>query len=207
MSLRVIGGSLGRTGTLSLKRALETLGIAPCLHMSDLSRDPGLCIRWQQSLSSGHPDWKQLLVGYGAAVDWPCCLYIESILRAFPEAKVIFTERDFDSWYMSLSETILPGLRWAQQIPDQAASPFIRLVKQVVAEQTFQGHLDRASQERIYRQHRQQILATVPRPQLLVLNLAQGWDPLCKFLGRAVPSVPFPNINTKEEFLHTVRGR
>ena len=33
MALKVVGAGFGRTGTLSLKTALERIGFGPCYHM------------------------------------------------------------------------------------------------------------------------------------------------------------------------------
>lgn len=201
MNLQVIGANFGRTGTLSLKRALQMLGFSPCLHMSHFVADTGLCTSWLEALASDDgADWKRLLGDYSAAVDWPACLFVESLLAAAPDARVIYTLRDFDSWYQSVNETIFPALRWARHIPAEKAPAFIAFVEEIVGRRTFGGRLDRASARELYHRHQQHIIDTVPSEQLLMFDIQEGWGPLCEFLSAAQPQVDFPNENASGEF-------
>lgn len=200
MNLRVIGASLGRTGTLSLKMALEQLGYGPCLHMSDFAADPQLCRSWLEELAAESPNWHRLVWRYGSLVDWPACVFVEQLLRWAPSAKVIFTERDFDGWYQSVSETVFPALRWARLVPEDRAPEFIRLVKKVIAEKTFAGKFDRESAFELYHAHRKHIVGLVPSTQLLLFDVRDGWEPLCEFLQRELPKGDFPRENAAGEF-------
>ena len=47
MALEVIGPGFGRTGTASLKRALEILGFGPCHHMEEIFAHPEQVPHWQ----------------------------------------------------------------------------------------------------------------------------------------------------------------
>lgn len=113
MSIKVIGLGMGRTGTSSLKLALEKLGYGPCYHMEDLINNPKKISYWEEIDRNGETDWQSLFDGYQSAVDFPAIGYYKDILRVFPEAKVILTVRDEESWYQSAIQTILnaqPGI-------------------------------------------------------------------------------------------------
>ncbi len=210
MNIQVIGAGFGRTGTLSLKLALQQLGYGPCLHMSDFAADPRLCQSWLQGLAAEAPDWKQLVGQYTSLVDWPGCLFVEQLLRQAPTARVIFTERDFDGWYQSVSETVFPALRWAQLVSDEKAPHFIHLAKKVIADKTFVGKFDRESASGLYYAHRNHIVGLVPAEQLLLFDVREGWEPLCEFLQCEVPKGNFPRENAAREFfgmLGRMRGK
>src|ERR1700733_3256157 len=93
MSLKVIGAGFGRTGTFSLRVALEMLGFAPCYHMVEVFSHPGHSEAWEEAARSGKADWNALVGGYRAAVDWPSSYFWRELLAAYPDAKVILTER------------------------------------------------------------------------------------------------------------------
>ncbi|MFV8782810.1 sulfotransferase family protein [Microbulbifer sp. SA54] len=205
MNSPIIGASLGRTGTYSLKLALERLGFGPCLHMSDFVSDPELCRAWLRELTSSTPDWQCLLGDRPSCVDWPGCMYVDQILQDFPKARFIFVERPFEDWLASIRQTILPALQWSTSIPASTRSPFIELARHVVLEKTFAGQFDRDSLAVAYDHHRHTILTRVPRNQLLLLDIAQGWEPLCEFLACAIPEDPFPRTNSAGDFIQTMR--
>lgn len=200
LNIQIIGASLGRTGTLSLKLALEQLGYGPCLHMCSFVADSRLCGIWLEELARVSPDWQRLAGNYTSLVDWPACLFVEQILFRAPQAKVIFTERDFDSWYQSINETVFPALRWAELVPKERASDFLQLAKEVVAERTFAEKFDRESVFELYSAHREHIIDTVPAEQLLLFDVREGWGPLCEFLRCPVPRGDFPRENAADEF-------
>ena len=110
MALRVIGAGYGRTGTLSLRTALERLGFAPCEHMINVMENPERFLLWQAALEQkergGAIDWDPLFAGYSATVDWPGAFFWRELANANPRAKVILTVRDPDRWYDSVRQTI-----------------------------------------------------------------------------------------------------
>lgn len=201
----VIGASLGRTGTYSLKLALERLGYFPCLHMSDFAADADLCRLWLDELEKPQPDWQKLLSGYKAVVDWPACKYLEQLMGEFPDAQVVFTERKFESWYDSVGQTILPALKWSKNISQHKRSPFVALAHNEVLVNTFAGESGRAYLAQIYAQHRERVSSLIPADQLLYFELAQGWRPLCEFLQCQILDEDFPRSNSSENFIHTLR--
>ena len=203
----IVGASLGRTGTYSLKLALERLGFAPCLHMSDLAADPALAGMWLEELSCARPDWQRLLEGYRAVVDWPGCNYVASLLEHFPDAKVIYCERPFEDWFASLQQTIFPALKWLKNLPPEGRSPFVALADNEVLDKTFSRRLDFEHVETVYRAHRQAAFFGVPTEQRLIFDIAEGWSPLCDFLSCPVPSDPFPISNRSSDFINVLRRR
>lgn len=200
MNIQIIGAIFGRTGTLSLQQALEELGFGPCLHMSDFAADTERCRAWLEELLAEWINWPRLLSGFASAVGWPVCIFLEEILEWAPEARVIVTERDFDSWYRSVSDTVFPALRWAELIPEKARPEFVQLAREVIGNRTFAEEFDRESVYRLYRVHLENIVEKVPADRLLHFSVSDGWGPLCGFLGRPVPDRPFPRENPSGEF-------
>lgn len=215
MTLQVIGAGFGRTGTLSLKVALEQLGFAPCEHMSNLATDLERIPPWLEAArrkDAGEPiDWATLLAGYQATVDWPGTFFWRELVTAYPEAKVILTVRDPGRWYDSAAETILrmaltaPGEEPPGGYPPEFVA--VRTAMQpildaVLFEGTFQGRAaDRAFAEAIFTRHNAMVQEEVPAERLLVYEVAQGWEPLCDFLGVPVPAgEPFPRVNDAASF-------
>src|SRR3712207_228473 len=110
MAIEVIGAGFGRTGTMSLKVALEELGFGPCYHMIELFGHPEHVELWETA-SQGKPvDWEKLFSGYRATTDWPACSFYGELMQRYPNAKVILTVRDPDRWYESTYNTIY-GMR------------------------------------------------------------------------------------------------
>jgi hypothetical protein len=201
MTLRVLGAGFGRTGTLSLKFALEALGLAPCYHMMELAVRGDHAERWVRAANGTSVDWEQLLLGFPAAVDWPAAAFWRDILAAHPEARVILTVREESSWYESFRDTILDksqGLAPPKALPLRA---IYDVTHAVVLERTFRGRAaDARHAIEVFREHNREIVAAVPPERLLVLDLAAGWEPLCAFLELPVPAVPFPHVNTRATF-------
>src|SRR5580765_8272638 len=104
--LDVIGAGLGRTGTLSLKLALEHLGFGPCYHMYEVYEHPEHAEAWIAAVSGGYVNWRQVLDGYHSTVDWPACTFWRELLAWSPEAKVVLSVRDIDAWYASFTNTV-----------------------------------------------------------------------------------------------------
>lgn len=197
MTLKVIGAGLGRTGTLSLKLALEQLGFGPCYHMLEVLQDPEAPDRWSEA-ADGRPDWETIFRGYNATVDWPGASFWAELAQAYPAAKVILTVRDPDAWFRSTQATI-----FAAPPPDGEAA-FGRMFHKVIG-RLFEDGLDDGLHDRdhaiaVYERHNAQVRARVPADRLLVYEVAQGWEPLCAFLGVPVPPTPMPQVNSTEEF-------
>jgi len=201
MDLQVIGAGFGRTSTLTLKIALEQLGFGPCYHMMEVFGHPGHAELWEKSVREGSDDWKAALAGYKSSVDWPSCHFWREQMKAWPDAKVILTEREPHVWYKSMSQTILPSM--ARPLPADAplsVAAQMRMGKLIIEEKTFGGHTDEAHVLDAYRAHNAAVRREVPAEKLLVFDASQGWEPLCRFLGVPVPATAFPKTNSTEEF-------
>jgi Sulfotransferase domain len=198
----VIGAGFGRTGTLSLKAALEQLGYGPCLHMFDVVGNPGWIAAWQAVLDGCETNWGELLGGFRSAVDWPATAYYAELAAAFPAAKVVLTVRPAEAWYESVRNTLYAAFQ-AQaagelktgELP-QASPEFMRLIRELLWERTFGGRFgDRDHAIGVYQAHIARVRKTVPAERLLVFHISEGWQPLARFLGAPVPRAPFPRLN------------
>jgi hypothetical protein len=201
--LQVLGIGMGRTGTASLKLALEQLGFGPCHHMLELFQRPGDALRWQALARGEAVSWDELLGGYRACVDWPSVHFWRQLVRDFPAARVILTVREPDAWYDSISNTIFKALEQPLPQHDDAARGQRVMAKDIIVERAFDDRpLDKAHVLARYAAHNAEVQCTVPAERLLTYNVAQGWEPLCRFLGVPVLATPFPTANRRDEFHH-----
>jgi sulfotransferase family protein len=194
MGLQVIGVGLGRTGTLSLKIALEQLGLGPCYHMAELMMNPERAPLWVAA-ADGKPDWEAVFKGYSSSTDYPACLYWRELAVAYPSAKLILTKRDKDKWFESTQATIFSEPMSAR-IRGTPMEPFFE--KTVWRDFGARIH-DRGFMTTYFEKHNAAVEAGVEKKRLLVYDVAQGWAPLCEFLGVAAPDAPFPKVNSREE--------
>lgn len=207
MAMKAIGAGFGRTGTMSLKLALEQLGFAPCYHMLEVIEHPGHAEIWHEAAKGEPADWRSVLNPYRAAVDWPVCHFWRELARAFPHAKFLLTERDPDAWYNSMSQTIFDAMNRSSEFAnDPVRGPQMRMARYIVDEKTFAGKTGRESAIAVYRAHNEAVKRTLPRERLLVYDVAEGWAPLCEFLGVEIPDAPFPRTNSAEEFRGRIPG-
>ena len=217
--MRMIGAGFGRTGTTSLKAALEVLGLGPSYTLGEVFAHPEHVGFWEAARRGEEVDWERFLSGYDVAVDWPACSFYAELMEAFPEAPVILTVRDPASWYESTRATIhelrrlttgpLPvGTAFA------LASPFapgptgaVRLADRLVWEDTFHGRFeDRDYAMDVFERRNEAVRRHVPPERLLVFDVREGWAPLCDFLGVEVPDVPFPRLNEASQMRRRLLG-
>ena len=199
MSLRVVGAGLGRTGTLSLKLALERLLGAPCYHMLEVFQHPEHVALWHAAARGEPVDWHALFSGYAAAVDWPVGSFWPEVSAAFPDALILLSTRSAESWWQSASRTIFPTSAKAAGTPWHA-------MWMELTENRFTTRLDdRAAAIAAYERHNADVRARAPKARLLEWSAEDGWEPLCRALGVPVPGEPFPHANSTEEFLGRVR--
>jgi hypothetical protein len=215
----VVGAGFGRTGTLSVKVALETLGFGPCYHMSEVFAHPEHAPLWQAAAEGAPPDWERLFSGYRSTVDWPGCTFYEALVRAHPEARVLLTVRDPERWYESVAATIYAAGRRVAGGPTPEGPPaggppagmvaFGRMVDALVWKRTFDGRFeDRDHAIAVFERHNREVQERVPADRLLVFDVAQGWEPLCRFLGVDVPAgQDFPHLNDRGAFVEGVQRR
>ena len=197
MTLSVIGAGFGRTGTESMKQALEMLGFDPCYHMLEVLPDKDRVETWRQAAIGALPDWDQAFAGYRATVDWPGAHYWRQLSEHYPEAKILLTFRDPESWYGSMESTILKLLR-SRTDPDSIAS-------KLLVDGVFGGNVeDRDHIIAVYERNVSEVQAAFDNDRLLTYTLGDGWKPLCDFLGCQVPETPYPHKNKPDEFEKSV---
>lgn len=223
--MKVIGAGFGRTGTLSLKTALERLGYGPCYHMTELMRNPSHAEFWSRAVEASERresvSWEDLLCGYEATVDWPGCVFYRELASAYPEAKVILSERDPVSWYESARKTIGRGWEEPERNDTRAFRLFrrlvpgadrqIRAVEAVMHRRTFGKNsiteeISREEATNAFIRHNEEVRRLVPEDRLLIYDVREGWAPLCAFLGVEEPDEPFPRANDRENFGKMMSG-
>jgi hypothetical protein len=194
MTLEVIGAGYGRTGTLSLKLALEQLGFGPCFHMSEAIANPACIPGWVEA-ANGRPDWEKLFAGYQASVDHPGCAFYRELAAAYPTAKVVLTVRDANDWFESTQATVFsPTMR--ARVADPLFKEFLtRTVWGLFGEAI--DDRDRMVAE--FERHTAEVKSAIAARRLLVFEVSQGWQPLCDFLGVPVPDAAFPRVNSRAE--------
>ena len=218
MSIKIIGAGFPRTGTTTLKKALEILGFDKTYHFKDLVANPNDLKYWIELEETGSTDFDSLFKNYRATVDFPGYPYYKILLKKYPDAKVILTKRNSDAWYQSTYDTIwqagpqsfpakitllgkmllnsrlknkmncikfMRKIYLSNQFDDQFGTP-------AVAKNTFTNHIKEVSQY-------------VPKEQLLIYEVADGWQPLCNFLGLDIPEVEFPHLNRNQDFHKMVK--
>ncbi len=201
MTLSVIGAGFGRTGTLSLKGALEHLGFGPCYHMSEVVQNPGFADWWHRAADGLPVDWDRVFDGYRATVDWPACRFYRQLAAHYPDAKVILTVRDPERWFESAWNTIFHVMTRPRPTDDRSAEHRLSMARKIIIEQTFDGRIDdRRHAISVFERHNDEVRRAIAPDRLLVYDLAQGWQPLCRFLDRPVPDEPMPSVNTTAEF-------
>jgi hypothetical protein len=198
MKLEVIGAGFGRTGTLSLKGALDQLGFGPTYHMVEVYANEGHADIWSVAINGGELDQDTLFEKYRSACDWPVCAFWREAWASNPQAKIILTTRDPDAWYASISKTIFQALE--HEADDDALNRWRVQTRRMIFEQTFGNDLGYDNAIKVLRAHEADVIASVPAGELLVYDVKDGWEPLCEFLGVAVPDEPFPQTNSTTEF-------
>ena len=200
MSLKIIGSGFGRTGTMSTKLALEQLGFGPCHHMTEVMGHPKQPAFWEAHAAGKEIDWADVFTGYGAQVDFPGATVWHELSIAFPDAKVLHTERPEDAWWASYSGTINKfwEYRTRLDLPAPIAKIFETMDKIVV--QDLIGGTDRDGAIKAYRRNNEKVRDTIAADRLLVFTPTDGWDPLCRFLDVDVPAGDFPRSHARDEF-------
>jgi hypothetical protein len=194
VALKIIGAGMGRTGTASLKVALEALGIGHCYHMTEVLKNPEFIQGWIGA-AEGKADWDKIFSGYAATVDNPGCNYWKELAAHYPDAKVILTVRDADKWFESTNETI-HSAEFARFMKN---SPFGEMIQKTMWDRMENRMQDREHMVRFFNRHSAEIAASIPAERLLVYQVSDGWEPLCEFLDVPVPDMKFPHINSRNE--------
>lgn len=201
MALAVIGAGLGRTGTLSLKVALEQLGFGPCHHMDDVFSSPERLRTWA-AIAAGNPaDWPGVFAGYQSTIDWPSTNYWRELADAFPQAKILLSVRPPERWWSSFESTIRKLIDSRDKASSDHIANVLEYAHTIINQHTFGGDtIDKSSALEVFDRRIKEVTATIPAERLLVFDVAHGWEPLCEFVGQAVPDADFPHVNNEDEF-------
>lgn len=213
--MRIIGAGLPRTATTTQKVALELLGLST-YHMVDLMSDYSHLPLWHAAADGDNSVWDELMAGRDATVDWPGARFYGPLMDKYPEAKVLLSVRNHESWERSMRETICPiyfgdqlmhHLAEARRHVDPNWAEWLRLMNRIVweaplndAPETTEGLIRSA------KRWDDEVKATVPADRLLVWEAKEGWEPICEFFGLEKPDAEFPNVNDKAGFQQGIMG-
>jgi len=197
MTMKVVGAGFGRTGTLSLKNALEMVGCGPCYHMVEVFPRPEHVPLWHRAAFTGQMDWDEVFRGFQATVDWPGARWWREIAAHCPNAKVLLSVRDPEAWYKSMTDTIFQPMKH----PIEGSAPELmrlqnEMVRKAILADTFDNRFeDKAYAIGVFKRHIEEVKAAIEPKRLLIFDVREGWEPLCRFLEVPVPSEPFPRLN------------
>lgn len=199
MTMQLIGAGLGRTGTHSLKVALEMLLGGTCHHMTEVFAHPAEIPVWAAAASGEPVDWQALLADYDAIVDYPGAGVWREIAAAFPDVPILLSTRaSAQEWWDSASATILAARPRPADTEDER-------LRRVMVDGMFRRTLgddltDADAVMAAYDAHNAAVRAEVPADRLFEYQPGDGWAPLCAALGRPIPDEPFPHTNTREHW-------
>lgn len=202
MTLRVVGAGLARTGTASLKLALEQLLGGPCYHMFELFAHPADIPAWHQAARGQYPAWDELLAGYRAAVDVPASAFWQQLAAANPDALIVLSVRDSaEQWWDSASQTVFNPPQPGPQ-PGTPQAAFVDMIIEVWRSRIgIDDFSNKAAMIAAYERHNQAVRDLAPPGRLLEWRPGDGWQPIAAALGLPVPERPFPKVNTRSQFL------
>lgn len=197
--MKVLGAGVGRTGTMSLRVALQMLGLGPCHHMEVVINDMAHQVPLWNAALAGRPDWAAIYAGHPAAVDWPTATFYRELHAVFPDAKFILTHRDPTTWVESFTETIYLGIAKRVDAPPPVRE-WLEMCNEVTSRAGFPPGLDKEQLAAAFVAHNDAVKAALPPERLLEFQVKEGWEPLCAFLGVPIPEEPFPRSNDRAEF-------
>lgn len=218
MSIEVIGAGMGRTGTLSLKHALEQLGYIKTHHMMEVIENPYQLAYWNEMEEKRTTDFDAMLKGYTAMVDFPGALYYKELMQQYPDAKVILTVRDPEKWHKSVSDTIFQVPKGFDKFMMNIVGIFNPKVKHIsrifdyttkaIWKNLFKDRFqDKVFAIKVFNDWTEEVKRSVPKEKLLIFEAKDGWKPLCEFLGKPIPDTPYPHVNDTAEFLQRKKNK
>ncbi|MDT3438822.1 MULTISPECIES: sulfotransferase family protein [unclassified Pseudofrankia] len=204
----IVGAGFGRTGTRSLKAALEQLGFGPCHHGSEVFKRRDTVFDWLDAVEGKPVDWDSVYTGYRSTVDWPGARFWRELAAHNSASKVILSVRDPEKWYESMNNTLFRAIQNAPATLPPEVEPLVRLLNKVIWDGVFEGRFaDKDHALRVYEEHVAKVTREIPADRLLVFNVTEGWEPLCIFLGVPVPAEPFPRLNDRGAFATLQQAR
>jgi Sulfotransferase domain len=199
MTLQVVGAGLGRTGTTSLKQALELLLGGRCYHMIEVFGRPDMAAAWQRAVEGETPDWDTFLGEYVATVDWPAAAFWRELSAANPDAIVLLSTRSADDWWKSASNTIFQAIS-RDQTPGTPVDTERQMIVSLLHQRFTANWDDEDAAKLAYLRHNDAVRAETPPDRLVEYHPGDGWGPLCAALDVPEPDEPFPHVNTTDEF-------
>ncbi|KAI8098789.1 P-loop containing nucleoside triphosphate hydrolase protein [Halteromyces radiatus] len=204
-SLQVIGAGVGRTGTMSLQAALNKLGYKThhCSNLyGDETQDPGVWLRAFEHPDTHDDEWDKVYGDYTAAVDFPTAVFYKELSKKYPEAKFILTIRSPESWYESMKKTVFKQITHVLQGHKEAVRRMLKyiMLDGVMDEDGIPKTEDKEYMYRLFNEHNERVKQTIPADRLLIMNLGDGWEPLCQFLDKPIPDEPYPHTNSSENY-------
>lgn len=204
MSLQVIGAGLARTGTTSLKLALEHLLACPVYHFQEMAARPEDVTVWHEAAHGRPPAWSAFLGSYGAAVSMPASAFWQELAAANPDALIVLSTReDPEKWWESVSATLLENIRAPASPPGIAEAAIEMAVDLWRVRLGVENMRDKKAMIAAYHRHNEAVRAQAPQERLLDWRPSDGWAPIAAGLGMPVPAEPFPWANTADQFFHT----
>lgn len=206
VAVQIISVGFLRTGTTSLKLALEKLGLGPCYNLKELIIDPSRAAAWVAvARDPESADWERIFAGYNSAVGTPTTTFWRHIVDAYPDAKVILTVRDPQDWYDSATRTIGEALEPPTPIRlltwrFQRGRDLLDEIQRQAREHEGGQFTNRDEAVAAFERHVADVRAYVPADRLLLFNVRDGWGPLCSFLDVPEPAEPFPRENDRATF-------
>jgi len=200
MTLRVVGAGLGRTGTMSLKQALEQLLGGRCYHMMETFGRPDDIPVWHRAVDGEMPEWHAFLADYTTAVDWPVAAFWRELSDAFPDAVVLLSTRPTDEWWTSANNTIFRISERVAPEGEPVAAAQLAMARDMLDKRFTPNWRDEAGAKAAYDAHNAEVRATIAASRLVEWHPGDGWGPLCDALDVPVPDSPFPHLNTTDDF-------
>lgn len=193
-TIRVIGAGVGRTGTHSLKQALEHLLEGRCYSMEEVLQHREHEPVWQAAAEGKMPDWQRFLADYTSTEDWPAAAFWRELTVAFPESMVVLSHRRAEDWLLSARATIF------QAMEEDEETPWGDMIHTIMKRRFTDLLEDDNACIEAYERHNAAVREGVPPDRLIDWPTGAGWEPLCRGLGLAVPDIPFPHVNTTREY-------
>ena len=190
MAIKIIGAGVGRTGTYTLKLAINQLGYGPCHHMEEVLKNMDVQVSLWSEAIKGNTNWSAIYDGFNSAVDWPTAGFYRELIKEYPTAKFILTERSPESWADSFGSTIYKLVGGRDKAPEKMHN-WLNMVNKVLIKTGFPDGLDRDGLIKGFIAHNKAVRETIPEEQLLIFQVKDGWEPLCEFLNTPVPDKPF----------------
>jgi hypothetical protein len=196
MTLKVVGAGVGRTGTNSLKIALEQLLGQPCHHMYEIVADPTQIPRWTDAIEGRSIDWSTMPDGYAALVDWPGASFWPELSAANPDALVLLSVRDPEDWYRSAWNTIFQVF----DVAPPEARPWFDTMRSLLRDRFSDQLDDPTAMMNAFERHNDAVRNAIPAERLLEWSPGDGWEPICERLTVSVPDGPFPKTNDTQQW-------